>query len=178
MWVKVAHTILKNRIQILIGLGIITIFMAFQSQRIEMSYQYAPLLPQDDSTNINYEYFKSFFGDEGSMVVLGLQSNSFFNKEEFNKWEKLSEDISNIYGVNGLFSVAQAFNLLRNQEERKFELSSLFPKKPTQTQLDSAKLLLESLPIYNRLIYNKETNAYLMTISLVPEVLASPERVQ
>ncbi len=178
MWVKVAHTILKNRIQILIGLGIITIFMAFQSQRIEMSYQYAPLLPQDDSTNINYEYFKSFFGDEGSMVVLGIQSNSFFNKEEFNEWEKLSEDISNIYGVNGLFSVAQAFNLLRNQEERKFELSPLFPKNPTQTQLDSAKLLLESLPIYNRLIYNKETNAYLMTISLVSEVLASPDRVQ
>lgn len=178
MWVKIAHTILKNRIQILIGLGIITIFMAFQSRKIEMSYQYAPLLPQDDSTYINYEYFKSLFGDEGNMVVLGIQNSNFFSKEQFNEWNLLSEKLSNTYGINGLFSVSQAFNLIRNQEEKKFELSQLFSENMNQLQLDSAHLLLNDLPIYDRLIYNKETDAYLMTISLVPEVLASPERVQ
>lgn len=178
MWIKIARTILKNRIQILIVLLLITIFMAFQSKNIEMSYQYAPLLPETDSTFLKYEGFKDKFGEEGSMVILGVQSDNFFEKEHFEKWKNLSSNIKEIYGVSSTLSITESYNLVRNQDERKFNLINIIPDNPTQQELDSCLNIIKTLPFYEHLIYNPDTETYLMSIGLVPEVLGSSERVK
>lgn len=178
MWIKVARTILKNRILIIIILLSITIFMAFQSQKIEMSYQYAPLLPETDSTFLKFEDFKSKFGEEGNMVILGVQNDNFFNKSHFDKWVKLSSDIKKIYGVTSTLSIAESYNLKKDQDKREFNLINIIPTNPTQQELDSCVNIIQTLPFYKNLIYNPNTNTYLMSIGLVPEVLGSSERVK
>lgn len=178
MWVRVASTILRNRLPILFILGAITVFMAFQAQRIEMSYQYAPLLPEDDPTYLEYEYFVKLFGNEGNLLVLGVEDASFFEKEHFNRWQVLAAELKAIRGVSSVFSAADAYNLVRSQEERRFRAEPLFATAETAAEIDSLRLVFENLPFYEELIYNKETNAYMMAVMLVPEILQSPDRVQ
>ena len=169
---------MKNRIAILLILVVITAFMGFQSQRIEMSYQYAPLLPEDDTVFVENEYFTEVYGNEGEVVVLGVQDPHFFDMEHVDRWMQLKHELSAIHGVSEVFSALDAYNLQRNASLRKFELQKVFPDAYSQEILDSLRLVFESLPIYEGLLYNKETNAYIMTVFLVPEVLQSAERVQ
>lgn len=169
---------MKNRIPILLVLAVITGFMGFQSQRIEMSYQYAPLLPDDDPAFLENAYFTEQYGNEGEMVVLGVQDPHFFDIDHVDRWLKLKQELAAIHGVSEVFSALDAFNLHRNADLRKFELQKIFPEGYTQASLDSMRMVFEGLPIYENLLYNKETNAYIMAVFLVPEILQSAERVQ
>ncbi|WP_062122113.1 efflux RND transporter permease subunit [Geofilum rubicundum] len=178
MWVSVARTILKNRIAILVLLAVVTAFMGFQSQRIEMSYQYAPLLPEDDPAFLDNEYFAKVFGNEGEVVVLGVQDSLFFGVGHVDRWRQLKQELEAIHGVSEVFSVLDAYDLQRNTALRKFELQKIFPDRHAQSDLDSLRQVFERLPVYEGLLYNKKTKAYLMAVFLVPEVLQSPERVQ
>ncbi len=84
MWIRIASFILRNRLSILIVLALATAFMGFQSRKIEMSYEYAPLLPKDDPANLEYEKFVEEFGNEGNLIVLGVQDSLFFDIQHFN----------------------------------------------------------------------------------------------
>src|SRR5690554_5566202 len=176
MWVKVAGIILRNRISILVILGILTLFMAFQSQRIEMSYQYAPLLPEDDPVFLDNEYFVQEFGNNSEMVVLAVQDSAFFNTEHLQQWLQLKDELVALEGVSGVFSVLDAYDLVRNADARKFEVQSLWTEGKAESIAQFTQRLSE-LPLYEHLLYNSETHTYLMAVFLVPEILQSPERV-
>ena len=176
MWVRVAGIILRNRISILVILGILTLFMAFQSQRIEMSYQYAPLLPEDDPVFLDNEYFVQEFGNNNEMVVLAVQDSAFFNTEHLQQWLQLKDELVALEGVSGVFSVLDAYDLVRNADARKFEVQSLWTEGKAESIAQFTQRLSE-LPLYEHLLYNPETHTYLMAVFLVPEILQSPERV-
>lgn len=176
MWVKVAGIILRNRISILVILGILTLFMAFQSQRIEMSYQYAPLLPEDDPVFLDNEYFVQEFGNNSEMVVLAVQDSAFFNTAHLQQWLQLKDELVALEGVSGVFSVLDAYDLVRNADARKFEVQSLWTEGKAESIAQFTQRLSE-LPLYEHLLYNPETHTYLMAVFLVPEILQSPERV-
>jgi predicted RND superfamily exporter protein len=78
MWYKFSKLILRNRLIILITLGLITAFMAYRVQFVSMSYQLAQMLPKSDNTHIEYESFKSTFGKDGSVVVVGINNENIF----------------------------------------------------------------------------------------------------
>jgi len=179
MWIKIARFILRNRIAILAILFLLTLFMGLQSRRIEMSYQYAPLLPKDDSTYIEYGSFVDVFGNEGNLVVIGIRNDNFFELSDFNAWQDFSDQLTTIEGVNSIFSVGQAYNLKKNTTEKVFEIEQIFPGHVKyQTELDSLKSVFQSLPFYESILYNKSTDAYLMAVTLDADILHSPARVK
>lgn len=178
MWIRIASAILRNRLFILFLLSIITIFMGFQARKIEMSYQYAPLLPADDPAYQEYEHFLSLFGNEGNLLVLGVQDDKFFDIHHFKIWQKLNNDLKSIAGVKSVFSISEAYDLVKSSSERKFELNPHFKQFQNQQELDSLKHLFFEMPFYREQIYNDKTNAYLMAVTLVSEILESPDRVR
>ncbi|MBI9061157.1 MAG: MMPL family transporter [Marinilabiliaceae bacterium] len=179
MWIKIARFILRNRIAILAILFLLTLFMGIQSRRIEMSYQYAPLLPEDDSTYIEYESFVDVFGNEGNLVVIGIRNDNFFELSDFNAWQDFSDQLVDIEGVNSVFSVGQSYNLRKNTAKKVFEIEQIFPGHVNyQTELDSLKSVFQSLPFYEDILYNKKTDAYLMAVTLDNDILHSPARVK
>lgn len=178
MWIRIASAILRNRLFILFLLGLITIFMGFQARKIEMSYQYAPLLPADDPAYQEYEHFLSLFGNEGNLLVLGVQDDDFFDVNHFKVWQKLSQNLKEISGVKSVFSISEAYDLVKSSSERKFELNPHFRQFQNQQELDSLKQLFLEMPFYREQIYNDSTNAYLMAVTLVSEILESPDRVR
>lgn len=179
MWIKIARYILRNRIAILAILFLLTLFMGIQSRKIEMSYQYAPLLPEDDSTYIEYESFVEVFGNEGNLVVIGITNDNFFELSDFNAWQDFSSKLLEVEGVKSVFSAGQAYNLKKNTTEKVFEIEPIFPTHVNyQSELDSLKSIFQTLPFYEDILYNKSKDAYLMAITLDNEILHSPERVK
>ncbi|MCW3806405.1 efflux RND transporter permease subunit [Plebeiibacterium marinum] len=153
--------------------------MAFKAGDVQMSYQYAPLLPEDDPAYLEYEAFEEQFGNEGNLMVIGVTDKDFFKLKNFKLWTELTNNISNIEGVSSVFSATEAYNLLKNKEEKQFEIVPVFNNKiNSQYELDSICEEFYNLPFYENNLYNKSTHTYLMAITLVPEILQSPERVE
>ncbi len=179
MWILVARTILKNRIFFLSLLLVITSFMAYKAGDVQMSYQYAPLLPEDDPAYLEYEAFEQQFGNEGNLMVIGVTDQDFFKLNHFKYWTNFSKKVSDIKGVTSVLSASEAYNLIKNKDEKQFEIEQVFNTNiNSQYELDSLKSTFYNLPFYESTLYNKKTNTYLMAITLTPEILQSPERVE
>jgi len=178
MWVKTAGRILRNRIAFLIAIFIITIFMGYQATKVEMSYEYAALLPKSDTASIDSDKFKEVFGQENSMIILGVQDSNFYQLDKFNDWVALGDSLKNIEGIDARLSLAHTSNITKNSIEKKFEMKSLFPSHiDSQKQLDSLAKIAESLPIYQGTLLNKETHTYSMFVTVNAKTMASKARI-
>ncbi len=179
MWTGIARIILKNRIPILILLFLATVFMGYNARHIQMSYQYAPLLPEDDPAYKQYESFVKNFGNEGNLLVIGVKDDNFFTVSHFNNWNRFADELKEIHGVKSVFSATQAYRLVKNKKAKKFEVRKIFPDKVKyQTDLDSLKNSFFKLPFYRNIIYNPKTDVYMIAVTLEDKIFHSPERVK
>ena len=178
MWNYIVRLILRNRLANLIIIGLITIFMGYEATQVQLSYEMAKMLPSTDTASIDYENFKQKFGEDGSVFFIGVQDEKLFQLEEFNDWYDLTYQIKEIEGVEEVLSLAKIYQLVRNDSLKKFDFNPIFSSKPkTQAELDSLKNVIYSLPFYDKLLYNKETNVTLMMITLDKEILNTKSRV-
>lgn len=142
-----------------------------------MSYEFASLLPQSDSANIVYQDFKNRFGKDGSVLFIGIKSDSIFEQEKFAALYDLTYSIKKIDGVEEAMSLARIYNLVRNDSIQQFGFLPVVNKRPeSQKEVDSLKEKIYSLPFYDGLIYNKETNVSLIAITLNEKVLNTKNR--
>jgi uncharacterized protein len=178
MWGSIARIILRNRIAILLILLVITVFMGWQATKIQLSYTFVKPLPSDDPAMIDYTSFKKMFGEDGNVMVIGLQDSNLFELSKFNGWYDLGKEIKSINGIKEILSVANIYNIVKNDSLNKFEFKQLITEKPTsQHQLDSIKEVIFSLPFYEGLVLNKETHTTLMAITFDDKKLNSKERI-
>ncbi len=178
MWSKVAGIILRNRLLIIVILCIITAFMAYEMTFVKMSYDYAKVLPEKDTSYQEHVYFKQIFGEEANTFAIGVEDTNFFTIEKFNNWKKLKNDIRKLDGVVEVFSIYDILNLKKNKAEKKFDVSPVFPDTiHSQEQIDSLLKIAKSLPFYSNAIYNDSANVYIMMVSLSKENLNSKKRI-
>ena len=74
MFVHVSRFILKNRILLIVFLTVCTAFMAYKGQNVKLSYENTSLLPEKDSTRVEYNEFKKLFGEDGNVIVIGTKN--------------------------------------------------------------------------------------------------------
>ena len=179
MWGTIARIILRNRIVILLILLAITIFMGWQASKIELSYQFAKPLPQDDQAMLDYNSFKKMFGEDGNVMVIGLQDSNLFELSKFNYYYDLVNDIKQTNGIKQVLSVSNLYNIYKNDSLKKFQFLQIINKKPnSQQELDSIKKVIYSLPFYNGLVINKKSNATVMAITFDDKKLNSKARIE
>jgi len=179
MWGAIARIILRNRIVILLILLAITIFMGWQASKIELSYQFAKPLPQDDQAMLDYNSFKKMFGEDGNVMVIGLQDSNLFELSKFNYYYDLVNDIKQTNGIKQVLSVSNLYNIYKNDSLKKFQFLQIINKKPnSQQELDSIKKVIYSLPFYNGLVINKKSNATVMAITFDDKKLNSKARIE
>ncbi len=179
MWKYLVRIILRYRFTNLIIIGLLTIFMGYQATKVELSYEMTKMLPASDPTSIQYEKFREQFGEDGSVFFVGIQDEKLFQLDEFNDWYDLTINIKKIEGVQEVVSIGKIYQLIKNTEEQKFDFKPIITQKPkTQQELDSIKEVIYSLPFYNGLLYNKETDVSMMMITLDKEMLNTKNRVQ
>lgn len=152
--------------------------MGYKASKVQMSYEYAKMLPYNDTAYQEHLYFKSIFGEESNVFVIGFQDTSFFQKDKFNDWQKICTKIKGFDGVSGLLSASYAINLIKNKEEKKFESERIFPDTIiNQSVLDSLQAVFKNLPFYNGLLYNDSSNVFLTAVSLSKDKLNSKARI-
>ena len=179
MWFKVSGIILRNKILLLSILAVITVFLGYHARRVEMSYEYASLLPKKDQAYKDYQKFVAVFGEEGNLIIVGIQDSNFFKIDHFNKWKMLCKQLSEVEGVENLLSVNNTYNLKKNSVEKKFEIEATFPDSiSTQEELDTFAEKFLSLPFYRKLVYNDETNTYALAITVNKDKMQTKEREQ
>ncbi len=178
MWQIIVRVILRFRLFILISIGVLTLFFGYLGSNIKMSYEMASMLPDDDPINIEYQKFRKQFGQDGSVIFVAIKDPKLFTLEHFQTWYDLTDEVSQIHGVEGVVSAAHAFALIRNDSLKKFDFKPILSDRPaTQSEVDSTKKILYSLPLYNGRLFNKTTDVNLMMITLDKTVINSKERI-
>lgn len=157
----------------------ITVFLGYHALKVEMSYEHASLLPKKDQAYKDYQHFVEVFGEEGNLIIIGIQDSAFFQLDHFKAWRDFGDRLSEVEGVENLLSVSNSYNLVKNTEERTFEIEPIFPDTITsQKKLDSLKTVFKSLPIYRNTVYNENSQTYLLAITVNKDKMMTKEREQ
>lgn len=177
VWNFLVRTILRNRITILTVIAITTAFMGYKATQVKLLYENATILPAKDSTSIVYHDFIKKFGQDGTVMFIGIVDSGFFQLSRFNAVYDLTDSLKKINGVSEIVSITRLYNLVKNDSLKKFEFIPVSPQKPPNQQaLDSIKALIYSLPFYDGLVYNRNTSAYLMALTLDKKKVNSKDR--
>ena len=152
--------------------------MGYMGKNVKLSYENSSLLPEKDSTRMDYQKFKNRFGEDGNVIVIGTINPNLFKLEQFNAWTDLGSNIRKIDGVQEVLNISRAINLVKNEQTHQFSIVPVVPQKPTtQAEVDSLKNTILGLKFYEGLLYNPKTNATLMTVTLDKKKLNDISRI-
>lgn len=188
MWEKLANTILRNRLSLILFLVISTVLMVYKSTQVQLAYDNPKFIPDNDADMITYQEFKEIFGDDGSVMVVGIKSKKIFELDFFNDWYDITHRLDTTPNIKQVISLANLITLSKESsfqyfEEDSFETSVFVPhpfitKKPeTQSDLDSIYNSVKNLRFYEGLLFNDTSDFALMAITLDKSILDTKERV-
>jgi len=177
-WKKLADLILKNRLLVLAIIVVSSIFMGYQASRVRITFNGGKVLPVTDSAYIRYMQFKQLFGQDASTMVIGFNSPKIFDKDVFNDWRQVAEQIKQVKGVSGVISIANLYNLQKDTIHHSFVLKPLADHPMlSNTAVDSVKHQILSLPFYKGLVLSEDGQSTLMAITFDGKILNTPKRV-
>ncbi len=178
MWAHISRFILRYKLFLLIYLLFATIFMANKAMQVQYSYEFLPLLPEDDPIYIEYQEFLGHFGQEGNVMVVGFQCDSLYQLENYNAFYDLYGQLKEIEGVEEVISILQARNMKKNEALKSFEFKPVTSQRyETQKEVDAVAKELASLPFYRKLFYNDKNKTHLMALTLNKELLDDESRI-
>jgi len=179
MWYQLAKFILKNRVGALILLLVLTSIMSYYAIQVKLSYDFTRAVPVDNPKMVDYQSFLKKFGADGNTMVIGVQTDQYFNKDFFNGVATLGQELKKIPGVIGILSIPEVVTLAIDSTTQKFGPLKVFHYPYTNQQLlDTAKSVFESLLFYQTILYNPKTNAYLMGVSVNKDTINSKSRTR
>jgi predicted RND superfamily exporter protein len=157
---------------------ILTALMGYQALKVEISYEYAQMLPQSDPAFQDLNQFRSMFEEDGSVFFVGIQDERFNDVEVFKDWYNLTLLLKNkVDGIKEVFSHANVFNLHRNDSLKQFEILPVMSDCPdTQQELDSLLAVVHSLQFYDEFLFNSSTGVNMMLIWIEKDKLNTKNR--
>jgi predicted RND superfamily exporter protein len=177
MWRKTGQFILNYRWPLLILLLAATAFIGYHASKLELSYEFSRAIPANHPANKTYQAFKQKYGQDGNLLVIGIQANELFSEKIFNDYATLHQNLKKVTGVTDVISVPSAINLVKDTETEKLNATAIFAEKTlSQAEIDSSATIFLSLPFYQQLLYNPESKAWLMGVSIDKNVMNSKKR--
>ena len=179
MWHKLAEFILKFKVYCLAVLLVITIVMGYFAAQVKLSYEFTKAIPDDNPKFVIYKDFVKKFGIDGATIVVGFTTDKMYTKEVFNQVHELHQQIKLIPAVTEVLSVPFAYELQKDSTETKFKVHPVFsaPYQNDSLLLADAQKF-ETLPFYKNLLYNKDSNAYIMAVSFIPDSINTGARTR
>ncbi|MCW2119162.1 efflux RND transporter permease subunit [Flavobacterium sp. 7A] len=178
-WEFIARIVLKNRLAILGLIFLITVLLALQWKNIQFSFTEANLLPDNNNINTEYNAFLDKFGEEGNLIVVGVQDNAFFTPKVFAAWNKLMTEIKAQKEIDLVVSINDLKQLRKNDSLKTFEMVPFVDQSKTtsQTYLNSVKKdLFENMPFYEGLLYNKQNGSLRSAIYMDKKIVNTAHR--
>jgi uncharacterized protein len=178
MWEKLAQFIVKTRLvllAILLGLSAAAIYY---TTKVQMGYEFSKAIPYNHPAFATYNSFKQKFGDDGTVLALAIQTNDFFTPKVYTAYNQLQQNLRKLPAIQDVGSVTTAAELVLDRENLKTNSQTIFPKADTITaeNLLAIKEKLYAQKFYKGLLYNPETNAYLMAVRINKDSINSNHR--
>ena len=177
-WGTVANLILRNRLLILITIGVVTLFLASQWKNMRFTFTEANLLPDTHPENLQYEDFIKTFGEEGNLIVIALKDDDFFTEKIFLEWIALNDKINEFSEIDFTLSTNNVQSLIKDETQKKFFLQNLLPNK----KIDSVKLkkfkqnLILELPFYKNILYSINGKSIRTAIYMDKDIVNTSQR--
>ena len=179
MWFRLGQWVLKFRIPLLIILILSTALMGFFARKIQLSYEFSSAIPVDNIKYKEYKAFKERFGEDGNLLVLGVETDKLYSPVVFNALIQLHKDLKKVKGVDNVLSIPEAVTLVKNDSTSKLVVTKIFPAAiVSQDQLDSSRAVFENLPFYKGLLYNPETKSYITGVNVNRVLMNSKARTE
>jgi predicted RND superfamily exporter protein len=177
MWTKLAHIVLKNRLTLIIILGVITVFMGYKAKDVEFTYSFFTPVPMEDPDMQYFTKFKKNFGEDANIVAIGIKDSSLYEVNNFRRFKYLSDEILTIKGVKQVVSIPLFQYLKKDSKNKRFVLEPIFDEIPdSQVKLDSLLTFANEQRFFSDQIINKENGATFILISIDNEVLNTKGR--
>ena len=177
-WEAVARLILRNRIVILIMIGLGTALMVSQWNKMRFSYTEANLLPDQHHVNLDYNTFLDIFGEEGNIIVLGVKDSTLLTAQNFNAWNSFSKSIKKNENIEAVITLQDLKKLIKNQKKQQFNFEPIvndsIRSNDELEQLQSS--LFSDFPFYDEVLYNKDSKAIRTIIYLKKSIVNTSAR--
>ncbi len=176
-WNSIARLILRNRITILVIIAVVTYLLSTQWKNMRFSYTEANLMPDDHEVNQVYNDFLDKFGEEGNLILLGVQDSSLFTPEKFRAWNELTDKLTSYPEVDHIISPASLKELKKFEDPKRFEMVPLLDKSPDSLELEQFEnKLFTELPFYENLVYSSHSNTIQSALYLNKELVNTKAR--
>lgn len=176
-WNSIARLILRNRITIIVMIGVATFLLSTQWKNMRFSYTEANLMPDDHEVNINYNDFLAKFGEEGNLILLGVQDSALFTPEKFRAWNQLTDKLQEYPEVDHIISPASLQELKKFEDPKRFEMQPILEENPDSIQLNQFEnKLFTELPFYENLVYSSHSNTIQSALYLNKELVNTKAR--
>lgn len=179
MWSTLARMVIQHRNKFLLLLAGVTVMMGYFASRVQLSYDFSKAIPADNQKLLEYKEFKKHFGEDGNMMVIGVQTDRFFQLDHFKAYQQLLQEVKEVRCVEEVLAVPAAVYLKKDTLTEKLVSSKIFNDTyNSQLQLDSAAALFGQFPFYRGMLYNPNTHAYLMAVRVNKDSINAPARVR
>jgi len=179
MWYRLGQFILKYRLALLLLLFAATATMGYFASQVKLSYEFTRAIPTDNPKYQDYQSFRNKFGEDGSTMVIGIESDKFYTTPIFNAVGNLHKNLKKVNGVIDVLSIPEVVTLEKDSSGEKLQAKKIFNYPYTsQQQLDSAKGVFENLPFYKTLLYNPTAKTYLLAVILNKDSVNSKSRTR
>ena len=176
MWKFLSNFILKNRIVIIIMITALTVFMAQKGREAKLSYSMAKLLPNDHQVSVDYNDFLNKYGSQ-NVLVIAVEDSLITTLSHLKKWDKVSESIKNINGIEQIISFSNLPILQKDADEKKFTVKKWFSEDiQTEEEFQKALAIYQSQPFFKGLINSEDNKVTTLLITLDEEMIRSSKR--
>ena len=179
MWSSYAKILLSNRKTFLTGLVLLTVVMAYFGKDAKISNDFSKVIPENHYIKKEFRQFQEEFGQDGNILLIGTEDKKLFDLDFYNHWYDLGKSIEELEYVEQVLSVAHCSVLKRDTVNDRFNVEQLVKEKPgTQQEVDSLRQAFLKLPFYEGLLYNPESGAGLMAVTINKDILMDKRGVQ
>jgi len=176
MWKFLSNVILKNRIVIIIMITALTVFMAQKGREAKLSYSMVKLLPNDHQVSVDYNDFLNKYGSQ-NVLVIAIEDSLITTLSHLKKWDKVSESIKNINGIEQIISFSTLPILQKDADEKKFTVKKWFSEDiQTEEEFQKALAIYQSQPFFKGLINSEDNKVTTLLITLDEEMIRSSKR--
>ena len=178
MWSRIADFIIKFRLPLIVLIVGITVFMGYKARDAQLNYDFAKIVPESDPDMIDFMEFKELFGEDGSILAIGIKDSSVFEATNFRRLQYLSEEIAKKPGITNVLSLPDLPMMVKNTKEKKFEITPIIEDIPDdQAELDSLLQVIMDQKLYSGQLINKGNGMILILVSYDKSYLNSDKRI-
>jgi len=153
----------------------LTIAMSYFASKVQLSYEFSRAVPTDNPKYLAYQEFRKQFGEDGNLMVIGVQDKEFFTDAHFNRYKELVHAIEKVPGVLNVLSVPTSIQLIKHTANGELTTATIPADSVAGTAAD-ARDQFTNLPFYQGFLWNPQSEAYLMAVRIDKEILNSKNR--